>query len=51
MRTLNERLQMMQDDQAARQEDLQKGRIRIERQKEEAAVANERDRELQQQTA
>lgn len=34
MKALNERLQKAQEAQAARQEDLQKGKIRIERREE-----------------
>ncbi len=48
MKALNERLQKLQEEQAARQEDFEKGRIRIVRPDERRPVP---DREPQKKTA
>lgn len=44
MKAINERLQRIQEEQAARQEDLERGRIRIER----PAQGKSTDRQQQQ---
>ena len=50
MRALNERLQKMQDEQAARQEALQNGRIRVERPEQESGTTED-DKEKKQKTS